>query len=136
MVIKRWVERFFADYVVWFTTWSFLGIPRPGVMVRKNHNTTRTDEEKERSKLEMELRKMSLGNTKAKQLAREDVAAVLKRKSNRAEQCDHCLKVELPDQEKFRRCARCWDKLQRSVHYCSRCVFDPLYLQYFIKDCL
>ncbi|KAE9384750.1 hypothetical protein BT96DRAFT_1007752 [Gymnopus androsaceus JB14] len=108
-------------FVVWFTSYSFLDIPRPPIMVRKNHGTTRnrTDAQKERSKLEKELRKMSLGNATAKQICREDRAAVLERMSTRMEQCQHCLRGQLPE-EKFQRCSRCWDKLQRSVYYCSK----------------
>ncbi|KAF9072417.1 hypothetical protein BDP27DRAFT_412017 [Rhodocollybia butyracea] len=110
-------------YVLWFTMLSFLGVNRPPIMVQKHRATPRTEQENHLVNQQKELRKMFLGKETAKNVALEDKNAVLARHSLRKVHCYQCNKVQPTnpsDKEKFQRCSRCWNELQRTVTYCSR----------------
>ncbi|KAI0094203.1 hypothetical protein BDY19DRAFT_911724 [Irpex rosettiformis] len=97
---------------------SFFGRPLPQVTVSKERDR-RPKEAKvdELRKTKEEYRLLYGGAGQAK--LREELAALEERKSRREVTCGNCERVQ-EEGERFMRCKKCWDSLQRNVTYCGK----------------
>lgn len=98
---------------------SFTGYPRPTIPVQKHRFDLNV--ENQLANVEKAERATIYGKAAAKQMKKEDWAGFLERNSRRKVVCDNCLKPQTPEQ-KYPRCARCWDNVKREINYCSRFV--------------
>jgi hypothetical protein len=105
------------DFVIEFTVDSFLGHERPEIHVQKHRGG---DKSKIKSQLKDQQAFLSrvLGKTAAKDRMADDLQAQKERASRRTTGCTFCQKQQQVG-EKFKSCARCQDRLQRDVPYCS-----------------
>lgn len=98
---------------------SFFGRKLPSVTVQKQHDPRTKVERTEDMKRLTSQMKALYGRQEGLARVREDTEAFQDRKALRGRECTHCRKHEKED-EKFQRCKKCWDNLQREVMYCCR----------------
>lgn len=109
----------FEDLVVEGIMDSFLGKPLPNVNVHKQRDR-RPAEAKKRDLKKMKADYIALyGEELGRQKVREELIAWDERKSRRSIHCEACSK-EQAGNEKFMRCKKCWEEIQREVHYCGK----------------
>jgi len=98
---------------------SFLGKldQLPKITVQKVHKQGQMADPNEQ-KLKKQLIKQALGSKAAAQQFKEDREAAQDRKAKRGTPCQRagCSNIEQEGQ-KYSRCSKCWDSVQRSVYY-------------------
>ncbi len=108
-----------ADLVAEGIMDSFLGEPLPSVTVSKARDRRPADAKKQDLvKLKAEYTAL-YGEEVGRVKMREDLLALHERRSRRVVHCTKCGKKQ-GDDEKFMRCKKCWEVLQRSVTYCGK----------------
>lgn len=102
---------------------SFLGLPLPSVTVSKHTKPYTTEAKRQSNRNTKDEYRAIYGNEAWEAKLHEDLAALQERKDRRTIHCQSCEKNQGED-EKFMRCKRCWETIQRAVPYCSKYAND------------
>lgn len=97
---------------------SFLGDPLPKVSVHKERDRRPNGLKKEELRFLKQEHAILYGEDGEKKL-REELAALDERKSRRGVLCTNCSRPQSKG-EKFMRCKKCWDEIQRDIKYCGK----------------
>ncbi len=96
---------------------SFLGQPLPGVTVNKVRDR-RPTKTKKREIRTLERQFAADYNDEGKSLLKEVLDGVVDRKRRAGILCENCHRPQRDD-EKFMRCKRCFDTIERNILYCG-----------------
>ncbi|KAF8181707.1 hypothetical protein K438DRAFT_1767787 [Mycena galopus ATCC 62051] len=107
-------------HVIHFILRSFHGRDPPQLFVKKEHKSVQRPKDSTAT-VPSELVEL-LGSEAAMARIKDERAGAKARHSARVTQCSYmnCTKIEEPNGQKFSRCSKCFDKMQRQVRYCSR----------------